>query len=83
MPGTGFSGLFGSFWGDTLVALVENATVSEDILRDKVVRTLTPYFYLGQDVNPLPAFIYVSIFLCSSVAIFDITTERSGISLLE
>ncbi|KAE9402449.1 beta-D-xylosidase/beta-D-glucosidase [Gymnopus androsaceus JB14] len=58
MPGSGFIGLFGTFWGENLIALVENGTVSEDILRDKVVRTLTSYFYLGQDVNPLPEFIY-------------------------
>lgn len=60
MPGDGFLGIFGEFWGENLVTLVQNGTISEDNLRDKVLRTLTPYFHLGQDVNPLPPFLYVS-----------------------
>lgn len=66
MPGQGFLGFLGTFWGENLVALVNNGSITVDNLREKVVRTLTPYFFLGQDVNPLPPFIYVSI-----VSLFD------------
>ncbi|KAF9059549.1 beta-D-xylosidase/beta-D-glucosidase [Rhodocollybia butyracea] len=62
MPGSGDGGVLGDFWGDTLITLVNNGTISKDIVREKVVRTLTPYYFLGQDVNPLPPFIFNLLF---------------------
>lgn len=66
MPGEGFLGELGDFWGTTLADLINNGTVSEDLVRDKVVRLLTGYYYLGQDINPLPPFVYVSAHLATS-----------------
>ncbi|KAE9387202.1 glycoside hydrolase, partial [Gymnopus androsaceus JB14] len=40
-----------------LITFVENGSLSEDNLREKDVRNLTPYYYLGQDVNPPPPFL--------------------------
>ncbi|KAE9402448.1 beta-D-xylosidase/beta-D-glucosidase [Gymnopus androsaceus JB14] len=42
MPGQGFLGFLGTFWGENLVALVNNGSITVDNLREKVVRTLTP-----------------------------------------
>ncbi|KAJ3820829.1 beta-D-xylosidase/beta-D-glucosidase [Lentinula raphanica] len=61
MPGAGFAAELGNFWGETLVDLVNNGTVSKAVVRDKVVRLLTGYYYLGQDVSPLPEFVYNTI----------------------
>ncbi|KAJ3762290.1 beta-D-xylosidase/beta-D-glucosidase [Lentinula raphanica] len=61
MPGAGFVAELGNFWGETLVDLVNNGTVSKAVVRDKVVRVLTGYYYLGQDVSPLPEFVYNTI----------------------
>ncbi|KAJ3886195.1 beta-D-xylosidase/beta-D-glucosidase [Lentinula edodes] len=61
MPGEGFLGELGDFWGTTLADLINNGTVSEDLVRDKVVRLLTGYYYLGQDIDPLPPFVYNTI----------------------
>ncbi|KAJ4480165.1 beta-D-xylosidase/beta-D-glucosidase [Lentinula aciculospora] len=60
MPGSQLDSLLGDFWADC-VELINNGTVAEDIVREKVVRILTPYYHLGQDVNPLPDFIYNTI----------------------
>ncbi|KAJ3782892.1 beta-D-xylosidase/beta-D-glucosidase [Lentinula aff. detonsa] len=61
MPGEGFLAALGDFWGSTLADLINNGTVSEVLVRDKVVRLLTPYYYLGQDIDPLPSFVYNTI----------------------
>lgn len=66
MPGKGFLGALGDFWGATLVELINNGTVSEDLVRDKAVRILTGYYYLGQDTNPPPPFVYVSTHLLTT-----------------
>ncbi|GAA6000791.1 hypothetical protein JCM10207_004662 [Rhodosporidiobolus poonsookiae] len=41
-------------WGESLSAVIENGTVPESILDDKIVRILTPYFALDQ--GSLPSF---------------------------
>ncbi|KAJ3725682.1 beta-D-xylosidase/beta-D-glucosidase [Lentinula guzmanii] len=60
MPGSQLDSLLGDFWGD-MVEMINNGTVSEDVIREKVIRILTPYYHLGQDVKPLPDFIYNTI----------------------
>lgn len=47
-------GLFGSFYGDQLLQLVQNGTIDETRVRDQAIRVLTPHFALGQSENPLP-----------------------------
>ncbi|KAF9064428.1 beta-D-xylosidase/beta-D-glucosidase [Rhodocollybia butyracea] len=54
MPGFGYGGFFGSFWGSNMVDMVNNGTITEQVLRDKVIRILTSYYHLGMDINPLP-----------------------------
>ncbi|KAJ7905655.1 putative beta-glucosidase [Mycena olivaceomarginata] len=57
MPGTAFDGLFGDFYGDELIALVKNGSVSEARLDDMALRTLTPIFqYQDLDTYPEPTF---------------------------
>ncbi|GAA5901720.1 beta-glucosidase [Sporobolomyces salmoneus] len=41
-----------SIWGDNLRAPIQNGTLPSDILDDKIVRVLTPYFALNQDKLP-------------------------------
>ncbi|KAJ7647678.1 putative beta-glucosidase [Roridomyces roridus] len=53
MPGSGFSGFLGDFFGDELVALVENGTVPEARLDDMVLRVLTPILQ-HQDLSTYP-----------------------------
>lgn len=60
MPGSQLDSLLGDFWAN-LTELVNNGTVKEDVVREKVIRILTPYYHLGQDVKPLPDFVYVSL----------------------
>ncbi|KAF8824806.1 hypothetical protein HHX47_DHR7000070 [Lentinula edodes] len=57
MPGSQLNSLLGDFWAN-LTELVNNGTVKEDVVREKVIRILTPYYHLGQDVKPLPDFVY-------------------------
>ncbi|KAJ4480123.1 beta-D-xylosidase/beta-D-glucosidase [Lentinula aciculospora] len=61
MPGAGFLGELGDFWGSTLVDLINNGTVSEVVVQDKVIRFFTAYYHLGQDIDPLPTFVYNTI----------------------
>ncbi|KAF7363563.1 putative beta-glucosidase [Mycena sanguinolenta] len=57
MPGTGFNGLLGDFFGDQLVALVQNGSVSEARLDDMAIRTLTPILqYQDLSTYPEPSF---------------------------
>ncbi|KAF2004117.1 glycoside hydrolase family 3 protein [Amniculicola lignicola CBS 123094] len=55
MPGgIGTYGLFpqaGSFFGDNVTMAVQNGTVPESRLDDMITRIMTPYYWLGQDVN--------------------------------
>ncbi|CAK5280416.1 unnamed protein product [Mycena citricolor] len=53
MPGTGFAGRYGNFFGAELVALVENGTIPEKRLDDMVLRTLAPILEL-QNVKTWP-----------------------------
>ncbi|KAI0018800.1 beta-glucosidase-related glycosidase [Xylariomycetidae sp. FL0641] len=54
MPG-GIGGSYGtdwdlgSFWGPNTTAAVNNGTLAESRLDDMVIRTMAPYFLLGQD----------------------------------
>ncbi|SJX64288.1 probable beta-glucosidase [Sporisorium reilianum f. sp. reilianum] len=56
MPGTAYNGLFGDFYGKSLVALVQNGSVPEARLDDMVLRILTPAFELQDDTYPQPSF---------------------------
>ncbi|EIM82192.1 uncharacterized protein STEHIDRAFT_124824 [Stereum hirsutum FP-91666 SS1] len=58
MPGSGWDGLWGTFWGDSLTTLVNNGSVTEDRLDDAVIRLLTPLVSLGQDTNPPPEVLF-------------------------
>lgn len=55
MPGLNFGGALGTFFDTSLVALVNNGSVSQERLEDMAVRVLTPYFALGQAETPLPS----------------------------
>ncbi|KAJ3829611.1 beta-D-xylosidase/beta-D-glucosidase [Lentinula raphanica] len=57
MPGSQLDSLLGDFWGEC-VELINNGTVRIDVVREKVIRILTAYYHLGQDVKPLPDFVY-------------------------
>ncbi|KAJ9110449.1 hypothetical protein QFC19_001575 [Naganishia cerealis] len=54
MPGNGFNGILGIFYGAELEDLVNNGTISESRLDDQVNRILTPYFASGQADKSLP-----------------------------
>ncbi|KAJ9107455.1 hypothetical protein QFC21_000908 [Naganishia friedmannii] len=54
MPGNGFAGILGIFYGDELEELVNNGTISESRLDDQVNRIFTPYFASGQADKTLP-----------------------------
>lgn len=54
MPGNGFGGILGIFYGDELEELVNNGTISESRLDDQVNRIFTPYFASGQADKTLP-----------------------------
>ncbi|EPS94914.1 hypothetical protein FOMPIDRAFT_281622 [Fomitopsis schrenkii] len=54
MPGVGFGGLLGSWWGDKLIPYVQNGTVPESRVDDAVIRTLTPWIASGQADTPPP-----------------------------
>ncbi|KAJ7610883.1 putative beta-glucosidase, partial [Roridomyces roridus] len=57
MPGSAYDGLLGNFYGDELVALVKNGSVSENHLDDMVIRVLTPIFqHQDLDTYPQPTF---------------------------
>ncbi|KAF7338183.1 putative beta-glucosidase [Mycena venus] len=57
MPGTAFDGLFGNFFGDELIALVQNGSVSEARLDDMALRTLAPILqHQNLDTYPQPSF---------------------------
>ncbi|KAJ7181505.1 putative beta-glucosidase [Mycena crocata] len=59
MPGTGlaYGGLFGTFYGDELTALVKNGTIPEARLDDMVLRTLAPIFqHQNLETYPKPTF---------------------------
>lgn len=56
MPGTAYSGAFGTFFVD-LAELVKNGTVPEARLDDMVLRTLTPWFHHQDPATyPQPSF---------------------------
>lgn len=55
MPGNGFGGILGIFYGDELRDLVNNGTVPESRLDDMVHRILTPYYASGQADKKLPS----------------------------
>lgn len=55
MPGNGFGGLLGIFYGDELRDMVNNGTVPESRLDDMIHRILTPYYALGQADKELPS----------------------------
>ena len=54
MPGNGFNGLLGIFYGDELRDLVNNGTIAESRLDDMIHRVLTPYYAAGQADKKLP-----------------------------
>lgn len=55
MPGgIGIYGLYpqsGSFWGNNVTAAVNNGTVQVSRIDDMIIRIMTPYYALGQDVD--------------------------------
>jgi len=55
MPGLNFGGALGTFFDTSLVALVNNGTITQERLEDMAVRVLTPYFALGQADTVLPS----------------------------
>jgi len=55
MPGLGYGGVLGSFWGPDLINLVNNGSVPESRIDDAVTRLLTPYYASSQPGNPLPS----------------------------
>ncbi|KIY47524.1 beta-D-xylosidase/beta-D-glucosidase [Fistulina hepatica ATCC 64428] len=61
MPGSGWNHVWGAFWGENLVELVENGTIPEYRLDDAAIRILTTYFVSGQDVNPPPEVIFNAV----------------------
>ncbi|EST04620.1 Fibronectin type III [Kalmanozyma brasiliensis GHG001] len=56
MPGTAYNGMFGDFYGEALIAAVNNGSVPETRLDDMVLRILTPAFELQDDSYPQPSF---------------------------
>ena len=54
MPGNGFGGILGIFYGDELRDLVNNRTIAESRLDDMIHRILTPYYATGQADKKLP-----------------------------
>lgn len=56
MPGTAYNGLFGDFYGKSLLALVQNGSVPKARLDDMVLRILTPAFELQDEAYPQPSF---------------------------
>ncbi len=56
MPGTGYKGIFGNFYGENLVKLVKNGSVPEERLDDMVLRTLAPAMELQDESYPQPSF---------------------------
>lgn len=61
MPGTGFGGWGGEQWMN-ITDFIKNGSIPESRVDDMIIRTLTPYFWLGQDTAPLPDVIYVRLF---------------------
>jgi beta-glucosidase len=55
MPGNGFGGILGIFYGDELRDMVNNGTVPESRLDDMIHRILTPYYATGQADKKLPS----------------------------
>jgi len=55
MPGFGYGGALGTFFGPELVSLVNNGSVAESRVNDAVTRLLTPYYASNQPENPLPS----------------------------
>ncbi|KAJ7103176.1 putative beta-glucosidase [Mycena belliarum] len=53
MPGSAYGGAFGNFFGDELIALVKNKTISEARLDDMAVRILSPILH-HQDLATYP-----------------------------
>ncbi|KAJ6502414.1 putative beta-glucosidase [Mycena sanguinolenta] len=53
MPGSAFDGLLGDFFGDQLIALVQNGSISEARLDDMAIRTLAPILQ-HQDLSTYP-----------------------------
>lgn len=56
MPGSAYDGMFGDFYGDSLVALVQNGSVPEARLDDMVLRILAPAFELQNESYPKTSF---------------------------
>lgn len=54
MPGSGYSGEFGNYFGDELISAVNASAVPETRVADMAARILTPYFWLGQDADDYP-----------------------------
>lgn len=61
MPGTGSGGWASEFWLN-FTELVTNGSIPEWRVDDMVIRTLTPYYALGQDTKPLPPIVWVRLF---------------------
>ncbi|TFY61579.1 hypothetical protein EVJ58_g4431 [Rhodofomes roseus] len=55
MPGVGFGGIFGPFWGQNLLPYIANGTVTEGRVDDAAIRTLTPWIFSNQPAYPPPA----------------------------
>lgn len=61
MPGTGAGGWGGELWVN-ITDFIKNGSIPESRVDDMVIRTLMPYFWLGQDTTPLPDVVYVRSF---------------------
>lgn len=62
MPGTGFGGWGGEQWMN-ITDFIKNGSIPESRVDDMIIRTLMPYFWLGQDTTPLPDVVYVCSFI--------------------
>lgn len=60
MPGAALNGLIAEFWAN-ITELVRNGSIPEWRVDDMIIRTLMPYFWLGQDTDPLPQVVFVCI----------------------
>lgn len=80
MPGLGFPipDWGGNFWSD-IADLVTNGSIPEWRIDDMVIRTLTSYFWLEQDTNPLPPVVYVLTYCHLHLVNPRLTSGVSGI----
>lgn len=92
MPGLGlpFPDWGGNFWTN-IADFISNGSIPEWRFNDMVIRTLTSYFWLGQDADPLPPVVYVRPLMppsqnwtsCTDSIHFSRRTRTLGYSMLQ